>query len=63
MRFRVKRILQGEKRCGARSEEGQKREKSKKKGAGSGWGPRAVMLIGAFYQNTRNRPLCSFVII
>ena len=35
MRFRVKRILQGEKRYGARGEKGQKREKSKKKGAGS----------------------------
>ncbi len=59
MRFRVKRILQGEKRCGARGEKGHKREKSKKKGAGSGLAPRALVLIRVFCQNTRNRPLCS----
>ena len=33
--------------------------KSKKKGAGSGLAPRAVVLIWVLCQNTRNRPLCS----
>ena len=40
-------------------EKGQKREKSKKQGAGSGWTPHALVLIRVFCQNIIIRPLCS----
>lgn len=53
-------IIQGETHFAGRERApGWELGKSKKKGAGSGWAPRALVLIGVFCQDTRDHPLCS----